>query len=95
MSVYQLILAKYGASKLEIVKQLTQDAALDEFETRLYLKNRFSFVSDKFTYFMRSVFDKTMKYVSNYICSPDWSIFLENGTYAKIFEYIFVLNNGK
>lgn len=73
-------MAKYGSSKLEIVKQTTQDAALIEFETRVYLKNRFLCSSyDKYIEFMQNVYHNTMKLISEYICTPDWSIFYGNG----------------
>lgn len=78
--VFQLILAKYGASKLEIIKQITLDAALDDFECRSRLECRFKQTPvDRFIEFASNAYRKAAKSVSDFIRAPDWTIFDENG----------------
>lgn len=80
-SSFQLILAKYKTSKLEVIKRVTEDAALNEFESRMFLRNNcFSHSGqNQFLNFIQNVYNATAVLISNYICNPDWYIFRDDG----------------
>ena len=81
----QLILAKYRTSKLELIKRATEEAALDEFETRLFLRNHYANngQNNLFLNFAQKVYNKAMLMITDYICSPDWSMFYDEGKHQK------------